>query len=324
MWTVRRSPSLAIEWAALVMQLLALSSNVGLILFLLMGKLRNKRMETILLVLGIVGICFMGLSLVNQYFLQNLYAEFFTRILGSSTALGMTMGHMEILKLLSVLTDFWNDDKVLRLQFFTIICHYLCHAMFYTEPIFAILQIPPPPMYRDASYVLFSISFIAIVTFCSLNDNYLAYKVYKDAQISQSSRNGDPVTEQRKADELKRKYFMLCLSFFIVTPTDLMAATAYIVGLWMDQSNQRFAYALQRIAVSNLMFHALYLTHIFLRIRGIKFSKPLQAIPEPIGEPSIQTPDNTKDMIKHYFSFDHDKASHLFGGTHDSSEIEPM
>jgi hypothetical protein len=162
--------------------------------------------------------------------------------------------------------------------------------------------------------------------FCSLNDNYLAYKVYKDAQISQSSRNGDPVTEQRKADELKRKYLLLCLSLFIVTPTDLMAATAYIVGLWMDQSNQRFAYALQRIAVSNLMFHALYLTHIFLRIRGIKFSRPIQTVLEPGVEPSIPTPDNTKDMIKHYFSFDHDQASQLFGGphTHDSSENEHL
>jgi hypothetical protein len=321
--TFNRKPHLPIEWAALVLQLVALLTSIGLSVYLLTGRLRHKRMQKTLLILCVVGIIFMTISLVNHYFVQSQILDIFVRVLGSSTILLIGMGHMEILKLLSVLTGYWTHEKVLRLQIYTVTFYYLSHLLFYIEPFFGIYATIPPQGYLTVSYTLFSITFFMLVVFCTVNDIYLSYKVYKDAQLSRTICNGDPVQEEQEIIELSRKYRLLCFSFFIVAPTDALACISYIVALWIGKSDPAFAYALQRISVSNMMFHSIALTNVFLRIRDIKFSKPIDSEPDQHNETAPETM-NTRDMIKHYFSFDRNKISAIFGfqSDFDSKESE--
>ncbi|KAI8894176.1 hypothetical protein BC833DRAFT_605831 [Globomyces pollinis-pini] len=259
---------LLIEWIALGAQVLICLVNIFLLVFLWLGRLQNKRMTNYLLVMSFFSVVWSISAVFSANFVSDYRADTLTRWLGLLLSLYSAYMYIQLLKVFSVLSSFWDSKKLQFIQCSTIFIHIFTCSGGYFE--FLVRN----SKYKKAIDYGMTVWIIAGFIVENIIAMYISRLVYKD--VLEPRNQGSTFDKEHKVSQYKA----LILSILSVGLLDIIGASCYLVGYFTVAQNalqMRHNLALLRAGATQLGFHAINLANVFLQIRNLKFSEDVHS-----------------------------------------------
>ncbi|KAI8894181.1 hypothetical protein BC833DRAFT_605849 [Globomyces pollinis-pini] len=255
---------IAIEWVVIIFYIGLAVINLCLVVYLIQGRLKNKRISKYLIPMAFFGLIWVASQTIENNFFHNQFWSVFQRFWAYLLTLFSAELNAELLKTFSVLSTFWNVKRVLYLQILLLVLHILLCGGSYIKLAVNLGNFATILYMAESLWLLLA----AISNYmCSFS---VVFLVYRDSKRMKAKNNNDVN---------KSHYWKLLTTLIVNGVIDFLGVLMYIYVIVQPFPDSaigiRMSYAYQRLATTPLGMHCLMITNVFIHLRFMKFSKEM-------------------------------------------------